>query len=85
MHFNCIAAAPQRFRVAVVGGGPSGACAAEALARNPNIDCTLFERKMDNAKPCGGISRLNSTFFSCDCKFKILLDTPVLSKRGLTR
>jgi flavin-dependent dehydrogenase len=38
----------------VVGGGPSGACAAEALARNPNIECVLFERKMDNAKPCGG-------------------------------
>ena len=44
----------QKFRVAVVGGGPSGACAAEALARNPNIECVLFERKMDNAKPCGG-------------------------------
>ena len=38
----------------MVGGGPSGACAAEALARNPNIECVLFERKMDNAKPCGG-------------------------------
>lgn len=43
-----------KFKVAVVGGGPSGSCAAEALAKNPNIDCTLFERKMDNAKPCGG-------------------------------
>jgi geranylgeranyl reductase len=43
-----------KFRVAVIGGGPSGACAAEALAANPNIECTLFERKMDNAKPCGG-------------------------------
>jgi geranylgeranyl reductase len=37
--------------VAVIGGGPSGACAAEALATNPNIECILFERKMDNAKP----------------------------------
>lgn len=43
-----------KFKVAVIGGGPSGACAAEALAKNPNIECTLFERKMDNAKPCGG-------------------------------
>ena len=43
-----------KYRVAVIGGGPSGACAAEALAKNPNIECTLFERKMDNAKPCGG-------------------------------
>lgn len=43
-----------KYRVAVVGGGPSGSCAAEELAKNPNIECVLFERKMDNAKPCGG-------------------------------
>ena len=49
-----LSASGKKFRVAVVGGGPSGACAAEALARNPNIECVLFERKMDNAKPCGG-------------------------------
>jgi len=41
-------------RVAVIGGGPSGACAAEIFAQAPNIECSLFERKMDNAKPCGG-------------------------------
>jgi len=44
----------QKYKVAVIGGGPSGACAAEVLAKNPNIECVLFERKMDNAKPCGG-------------------------------
>lgn len=44
----------KKYRVAVVGGGPSGACAAEELAKNPDIECVLFERKMDNAKPCGG-------------------------------
>jgi len=43
-----------KLKVAVVGGGPSGSCAAEILAQNPNIECVLFERKMDNAKPCGG-------------------------------
>ena len=43
-----------KFKVAVIGGGPSGACAAEVLAKNPDIECVLFERKMDNAKPCGG-------------------------------
>jgi geranylgeranyl reductase len=43
-----------KYRVAVVGGGPAGACAAEELAKNPDIECVLFERKMDNAKPCGG-------------------------------
>lgn len=40
-------------RVAVVGGGPSGSCAAEVLAR-AGIQTWLFERKLDNAKPCGG-------------------------------
>ena len=43
-----------KYRVAVVGGGPSGACAAEIFAQDKNIDTTLFERKLDNAKPCGG-------------------------------
>jgi geranylgeranyl reductase len=40
-------------RVAVVGGGPSGSCAAEVLAK-AGIPTWLFERKLDNAKPCGG-------------------------------
>jgi len=40
--------------VAVIGGGPSGACAAEVFAKGPNMECTIFERKMDNCKPCGG-------------------------------
>ena len=36
------------------GGGPSGACAAEIFAQEPNIETIMFERKFDNAKPCGG-------------------------------
>ena len=40
-------------RVAVIGGGPSGSCAAEVLAK-AGIQTWLFERKLDNAKPCGG-------------------------------
>ena len=40
-------------RVAVIGGGPSGACAAETLAK-AGIQTWIFERKLDNAKPCGG-------------------------------
>ncbi len=40
-------------RVAVVGGGPSGSCAAEILAK-AGIQTWVFERKLDNAKPCGG-------------------------------
>ena len=40
-------------RVAVVGGGPAGSCAAETLAK-AGIETDIFERKLDNAKPCGG-------------------------------
>merc|ERR1719486_1487236 len=43
-----------KYKVAVVGGGPSGACAAEIFAQEPNIETFLIERKLDNAKPCGG-------------------------------
>jgi geranylgeranyl diphosphate/geranylgeranyl-bacteriochlorophyllide a reductase len=43
-----------KYKVAVVGGGPSGACAAEIFAQEKGIDTVFFERKMDNAKPCGG-------------------------------
>ncbi len=43
-----------KYKVAVVGGGPSGACAAETFAQEKNIDTVFFERKMNNAKPCGG-------------------------------
>tara|TARA_Y100001970_G_scaffold294175_1_gene447974 strand:+ start:12945 stop:14285 length:1341 start_codon:yes stop_codon:yes gene_type:complete len=40
-------------KVAVIGGGPSGSCTAEILAK-AGIQTWLFERKLDNAKPCGG-------------------------------
>lgn len=43
-----------KYKVAVVGGGPSGACAAEIFSQEKNIDTVLIERKLDNAKPCGG-------------------------------
>lgn len=43
-----------KYKVAVVGGGPSGACAAEIFAQEKGIETYIFERKMDNAKPCGG-------------------------------
>jgi geranylgeranyl reductase len=36
-------------RVAVIGGGPSGACAAETLAAG-GVETFLIERKMDNCK-----------------------------------
>ena len=53
-YYSLFLALGTKLKVAVIGGGPSGSCAAEALAKNPNIECILFERKMDNAKPCGG-------------------------------
>ena len=40
-------------RVAVVGGGPAGSSTAETLAK-AGIETYLLERKLDNAKPCGG-------------------------------
>ncbi len=40
-------------RVAVIGGGPAGSCAAETLVK-AGIETYLIERKLDNAKPCGG-------------------------------
>jgi geranylgeranyl diphosphate/geranylgeranyl-bacteriochlorophyllide a reductase len=40
-------------RVAVVGSGPAGSSAAETLAK-AGIETFLFERKLDNVKPCGG-------------------------------
>lgn len=43
----------RKLRVAVVGGGPAGGCAAETLAQG-GIETYLIERKLDNAKPCGG-------------------------------
>lgn len=43
----------RKLRVAVVGGGPAGGCAAETLAKG-GIETFLIERKLDNAKPCGG-------------------------------
>jgi geranylgeranyl reductase len=36
-----------------VGGGPAGSSAAETLAK-AGIETYIFERKLDNAKPCGG-------------------------------
>lgn len=36
-------------RVAVIGGGPAGACTAETLAQS-GIETYLLERKMDNCK-----------------------------------
>jgi len=43
----------RKLRVAVIGGGPGGACCAETLAE-AGIETYLIERKMDNCKPCGG-------------------------------
>ena len=42
-----------RYDVAVIGGGPSGAVAATELAA-AGVSTILFERNLDNVKPCGG-------------------------------
>ncbi|OMO77177.1 Aromatic-ring hydroxylase-like protein [Corchorus olitorius] len=43
----------RKLRVAVIGGGPAGSSAAEALASG-GIETFLFERSTSTAKPCGG-------------------------------
>ncbi|CEL99921.1 unnamed protein product [Vitrella brassicaformis CCMP3155] len=44
-----------KYRVAVIGGGPAGASAAEIFAENGDmVETFMVERKMDNCKPCGG-------------------------------
>jgi hypothetical protein len=54
----------RKLRVAVIGGGPSGACAAETLAEG-GVEAFLFERKLDNCKvgwlrtgACAGLQAL---------------------------
>src|SRR5882724_4363950 len=41
-------------KVGIVGGGPAGAACAEALARQPGTEVTLFEAREGHEKPCGG-------------------------------
>ncbi|XP_050222737.1 geranylgeranyl diphosphate reductase, chloroplastic-like [Mercurialis annua] len=43
----------RKLRAAVIGGGPAGSSAAEALASG-GIETFLFERSTSTAKPCGG-------------------------------
>eukprot|EP00954_Amorphochlora_amoebiformis_P025945 1376228-Amorphochlora_amoeboformis.AAC.1 len=43
-----------KYRIGVIGGGPSGSAAAEVFAKDKNLETFIFERKMDNIKPCGG-------------------------------
>ena len=43
----------RKLRAAVIGAGPSGSSAAEALAAG-GAECFLFERAPSEAKPCGG-------------------------------
>lgn len=43
----------RKLRAAVIGGGPAGSSAAEALA-DGGIETFLFERSPSGAKPCGG-------------------------------
>lgn len=42
----------RKLRVAVIGGGPAGACTAETLAAG-GIETVMIERKMDNCKVRG--------------------------------
>src|ERR1700722_9804103 len=46
-------AGPRSMKVAVLGGGPSGAFAAEKLAK-AGIRTVVFDEKLAWEKPCGG-------------------------------
>ncbi len=50
----------RKLRVAVIGGGPSGACTAETLAKG-GCETYLIERKLDNCK----VRRLIFVYLSC--------------------
>lgn len=57
-HYPAIISANQsisgrNLRAAVIGGGPAGSSAAEALASG-GVETFLFERSPNTAKPCGG-------------------------------
>jgi geranylgeranyl diphosphate/geranylgeranyl-bacteriochlorophyllide a reductase len=71
-----------KYTVAVVGGGPSGACAAEIFAQEKGIDTVMFERKLDNAKPCGGaiplcmIGEFDMPESVVDRKVRYIVSTP---------
>ena len=55
----------RKLRVAVIGGGPSGACAAETLAKN-GIEAFLIERKLDNCKVrCCRVVRAGDAILCC--------------------
>jgi geranylgeranyl diphosphate/geranylgeranyl-bacteriochlorophyllide a reductase len=40
-----------KYRVVIVGGGPSGSCAAEEFAKDKNIETVLIERKASGRRP----------------------------------
>lgn len=46
----------RKLKIAVVGGGPAGACTAETLAEG-GIETVFIERKMDNCKVWAGRGR----------------------------
>jgi len=65
-------------RVAVLGGGPAGAFAAERLAE-AGVDTLLFDEKLAWEKPCGG-----GLTFKAYQRYPFLIDNPK-PKRLITR
>lgn len=54
-------------RVAVIGGGPAGACTAETLAKG-GVETYLIERKMDNCKASISMVECDRIYWT-DCNF----------------
>ena len=57
-------------RVAVLGGGPAGAFAAEQLA-SAGLQVTLFDEKLAWEKPCGG-----GLTYKAYSQYPFLIDNP---------
>lgn len=66
----------RKLRAAVIGGGPAGSSAAEALAAG-GVETFLFERSPSSSKPCGGAIPL--------CMLQEFSIPPELVDRRVTR
>ncbi|KAI3923705.1 hypothetical protein MKW98_011335 [Papaver atlanticum] len=76
----------RKLRAAVIGGGPAGSSAAEALSRG-GIETYLIERSPSGAKPCGGaipLCMLDEFSISLDLIDRKVTQMKIISPSNLT-
>ncbi|KAF9598480.1 hypothetical protein IFM89_027914 [Coptis chinensis] len=76
----------RKLRAAVIGGGPAGSCAADALACG-GIETFLIERSPAGAKPCGGaipLCMLNEFSIPLDLIDRKVTQMKIISPSNLT-